>query len=82
MYADFYLHLFTKILNPLIFFSVDDKQAFLEAYQKISGVYMSNLDFAEEVFESYHMSYEIVEPLYEGTSKAIEAMAQKMKGKE
>ncbi|MCS4227725.1 hypothetical protein [Sphingobacterium sp. BIGb0165] len=43
---------------------------------------MSNLDFAEEVFESYHMSYEIVEPLYEGTSKAIEAMAQKMKGKE
>ncbi|GAA4176387.1 hypothetical protein [Sphingobacterium ginsenosidimutans] len=60
----------------------DDQQAFLEAYQEISGPYMSNLDFAEEVFDSYKMLYEFVEPMYERTSKAIEAMAQKMKGKE
>ena len=60
----------------------DDQQAFLEAYQEISETYMSNLDFAEEVFESYRMLYEFVEPMYERTSKAIEAMAQKMKGKE
>jgi len=54
----------------------------LEAYQEISGTYMSNLDFAEQVFDSYQMLYEFVEPMYERTSKAIEAMAQKMKGKE
>lgn len=54
----------------------------MEAYQEISGTYMSNLDFAEQVFDSYQMLYEFVEPMHERTSKAIEAMAQKIKGKE
>lgn len=60
----------------------DDQQTFFTFYREICDVYTSNLDFAQEVFDSYRMLYDFVEPMYERTFKAISAMEKKLKDEE
>ncbi|HLT88786.1 MAG TPA: hypothetical protein VKZ57_14440 [Sphingobacterium sp.] len=58
----------------------DDEQLFLEIYGDMFEIYRKNLDFAEEVFESYRRLIELVDPMYKRASIAMTTMRQKMGG--
>lgn len=57
----------------------DDQQDFLRAAGEIIDAYQVNLDFAEEVFESYNNLYALVDPIYQRAGIAMGVMEQKMK---
>jgi len=57
----------------------DDQEAFRRLYGELMGLYNSNLEFAEEIFQGYRVLYDLVDPMYERTSIASVAMNKKMR---
>ena len=57
----------------------DDQETFRGVYEELLDIYNANLALAEWVFANYKNLFDLVEPMYERTSVAIEAMNKKMR---
>ncbi|WP_293943465.1 MULTISPECIES: hypothetical protein [unclassified Sphingobacterium] len=57
----------------------DDQETFRGVYGELLEIYNANLALAEWVFANYKNLFDLVEPMYERTSVAIEAMNKKMR---
>ena len=57
----------------------DDQETFRGVYGELLDIYNANLALAEWVFANYKNLFDLVEPMYERTSVAIEAMNKKMR---